>query len=376
MSGVWTTIESDPGVFTELIGQIGIKGVQVEELYDLETSSLEKLKPIYGLIFLFKWQKDEKDNRSTTDSSSVFFAKQTVPNACATQAILNILLNRPEVSLGKEIEQFKTFAQELPPEYRGVAIGNSEMIRVAHNSFARPEPFHFEEKDDKDDKDDEAFHFIGYVPIGGQLYELDGLKHGPIKLGECNLNNWLEKVKPVIETRIAKYSAKEIRFNLLALCANRKDLYTTQLATEQTTHDKLVNDIKAHSNTANSNSNSNAMDTKEDNRSKAELETALTAVDGRISQLRESIAAEDTKFKAWKAENVRRRHNYVPFVFHLLKALAERDKLKELQDKATKVAAERHTHRQAQKEKDKQKEKDAKDKDKTTTTATATAPKK
>lgn len=50
MSESWTTIESDPGVFTELIETFGVKGVQVEELWDCSAESLAE--HTYVLLYL------------------------------------------------------------------------------------------------------------------------------------------------------------------------------------------------------------------------------------------------------------------------------------------------------------------------------------
>lgn len=96
---------------------------------------------------------------------------------------------------------------------KGLAIGNQPLIKKVHNSFSRfagatfkltyrPEPFSISQVESG--KAD-AFHFISYVPIKGKLYELDGLKAGPICLGDCTDDDWLKKVAPVIKQRMDQY---------------------------------------------------------------------------------------------------------------------------------------------------------------------------
>ena len=56
-------------------------------------------------LFLFKWTADEEPAGSVVQDSrldKIFFAKQVINNACATQAILSVLMNieDPAVALG------------------------------------------------------------------------------------------------------------------------------------------------------------------------------------------------------------------------------------------------------------------------------------
>jgi len=311
----WCTIESDPGVFTELIEQIGVKGVQVEELYSLDEGSFEDVKPVYGLIFLFKWRHGEKDDRPFTENEKVFFASQVINNACATQAILSILLNAPEIDIGTELQNFKNFTMDFPPEMKGLAISNSDLIRTVHNSFSRPEPFVFGGK--SVEKDDDLYHFISYVPIEGHLWELDGLKGGPIDLGTATTSDWIDKVRPVIQKRIERYAKSEIRFNLLAVVGNKAQIFTQEIQNWEKNITTMT-----------------ALAAEAQGEEAEDLKQKIQAAQEEVTKLQNKVSAEEEKFKAWKAENVRRKHNYVPFLVNLLRILAEKGELMPLVQKA------------------------------------------
>ncbi|CEF74064.1 hypothetical protein FGSG_01863 [Fusarium graminearum PH-1] len=227
MSGGWNTIESDAGVFTSLIENLGVKDVQFEELLTLDPSELLTLHPVYGVIFLFKYPTDqpyatpEGPRDGSFDhaaSENIFFAAQTIQNACATQALLSVLLNKTkDVEVGEQLGDFREFTMVLPPEFRGEALSNSDLIREVHNSFARSSPF-ADETDKTGAETEDAFHFIAYTPINGTLYELDGLQPAPISHGACSSEEFSTKVVDVLQRRIARYDSTEIRFNLLAMC--------------------------------------------------------------------------------------------------------------------------------------------------------------
>lgn len=286
----WCTIESDPGVFNEMMWNLGATGVAVEEIYSLDGIEDRSDFQSYGLIFLFKYV-EEVDERPILDeeaTNGLIFSRQVVTNACATQALLSVLLNAPNIDLGDELTEFKSFVSILDPESRGMAIENSDRIREVHNSFARNEPFMTEDsKHDKNAEHEDAHHFIAFLPHMGCVYELDGLKPGAIQVGTYeHPEQWLSAVKPAIVARMQRYAASETHFALLSLRPRRSHQLLKALEVVSSDNERVL------------------------------LE----------AQLSEERAVEEQQ----RLENVRRRHNYVPFTVKLLQILARRGQLQPL----------------------------------------------
>ncbi|XP_022110846.1 ubiquitin carboxyl-terminal hydrolase isozyme L5-like [Acanthaster planci] len=329
-AGNWCLIESDPAVFTELIRGFGVTGAQVEEIWTLDDeASLARLKPVHGLIFLFKWQAGEEPSGAVVQDSrleKIFFAKQVITNACATQAILSVLLNcqHEDIDLGKKLSEFKEFTSSFDPTMKGLSISNSEVIRQVHNGFSRQQMFEFDSS--LANKDEDAYHFVGYIPISGRLYELDGLKEGPVDLGKCDPDDWLKTVKPAIEQRIKKYSAGEIHFNLMAIISDRRMIF-------QRKYDKMKAQLDALE------TQGEVMETDQ-SASKPQTAASIQSELGRLTMLLEE---EDKKAKRFKVENIRRKHNYLPMIMELLKVLASKGELLPLVQKAQEKAAAQAT---------------------------------
>ena len=133
-----------------------------------------------------------------SSSNLYLLMKQTATNACASVALLNIINNVPDINLGEPLQQFNNFTSDFSPALRGDAIANFQFLKEVHNSFARKMDMLTSDlalknevaaasrkrKASKQDDTESSFHFIAFVPIGGEMWKLDGLDREPYSIGE------------------------------------------------------------------------------------------------------------------------------------------------------------------------------------------------
>ncbi|CAL1702373.1 unnamed protein product [Somion occarium] len=270
----FAVIESDPGVFTMLMRKLGVHGLEVMELYDIEPWAVDHLDP-HGLIFCYLCadengteDEDVQDDCDAPDpdAQDIWFANQLSDDACASQAMLNIIFNCRGVQLDPSLHRFHMDTEKMSWVMKGLAITNCQFIREAQNSLARPADLRAanhsiatkiskemkhknastatpaskkrksttktnrgkKQQKTKEDQQD-TFHFIAYVPCDGKVWELDGLRiSGPLEVGEISdaggpsgRQGWMDVVRPALKLKMQRHlsgeAREQIRYNLLAI---------------------------------------------------------------------------------------------------------------------------------------------------------------
>ncbi|KAI0474981.1 ubiquitin carboxyl-terminal hydrolase [Xylariaceae sp. FL0804] len=240
----WVELESEPGFFNAMLHELGAKDLKIQEVLGIDEVTLAELrKPVHGLIFLYQWNgEDESDEGREPCPQNLWFGNQTTTNACATVALMNIIMNAQDAKLGPELLEFKSLTKSLSPPHRGHALDRNDFIRGIHNSVARrldllSEDLLLDNKFDAAQKrksgkgkksqqknpskrhkmEQEAYHYIAYVPVDGQVWELDGFDKHPRCVGPHAPDDpWLSVASRAVSARMATVGF--LSFNLLAVC--------------------------------------------------------------------------------------------------------------------------------------------------------------
>lgn len=163
----------------------------------------------------------------------------------------------------------------------GHVVASSDQIREVHNSFSKTSPFSLDPSAVPDDAKEDAYHFITYLPVHGLLYELDGLQASPIMHAPVDEGDgWLDAARDTIQARIDTYPPGSVMFNLLAVRADPVPRLQAELAQPDLS-------------------------------------------EGRRFEAQEQLSHEQAKRARGAMENSLRRHNILPVVLELFKALAD-----------------------------------------------------
>ncbi|KAI1338101.1 cysteine proteinase [Xylariaceae sp. FL0016] len=241
----WVELESEPAFFNALLKALGTRDLKVQEVFGLDDMIMSCLpKPVYGLIFLFPWvEEDESSEGRQECPGNLWFNNQVTANSCATVAITNVIFNARNVDLGTKLQEFQEQNRTLPPSHKGHSLNKNDFIRAIHNSVARRSDLLSEDllldnkweaarkkkrarkpagtkssSSRRKKAEDETFHYIAFVPVESQVWELDGFEEKPKCLGPYKEDGWLGVASLAIQERMARDENAMLSFNLLAIC--------------------------------------------------------------------------------------------------------------------------------------------------------------
>ncbi|KAK4338203.1 hypothetical protein RND71_042690 [Anisodus tanguticus] len=218
----WIPLEANPDVMNQFIWGLGVPPDEAEcyDVYGLDEELLEMVpKPVLAVLFLFPLTPQnfkleiihESCLQVQDPTSTVFFMKQTVGNACGTIDPLHAIGNITSeilVDEGSFLDKFFKSTALMDPMERASFLEKDREMEVAHSVAAAAGdtevPVNVED------------HFICFTCVDGQLYELDGDRSGPISHGASTPSTLLQDAAKVIQKMIQK-NPDSMNFNVIAI---------------------------------------------------------------------------------------------------------------------------------------------------------------
>ncbi|CAL4093265.1 unnamed protein product [Meganyctiphanes norvegica] len=223
----WMPLESNPVVMNKFLTGMGVPSSwAMNDVLGMDEELLAMVpQPVGAVILLypindtneaFKAQQEESiEKAGQTVSDKVYFMKQFVGNACGTVALIHSLANNTDkISLSDgALKTFLKKTESMNPEERGHSLEEDEGISQAHEASAQEGQSAMVDRDTKLDT-----HFIAFVHVEGNLYELDGRKKFAINHGDTTPETLLPD-SAVICKQFMERDPKEMRYAVVALTA-------------------------------------------------------------------------------------------------------------------------------------------------------------
>ncbi|XP_004245809.1 ubiquitin carboxyl-terminal hydrolase 3-like [Solanum lycopersicum] len=218
----WLPLEANPDVMNQFLWSRGVPPDEVEcyDVYGLDEELLGMVpKPVLAVLFLYPLTSQSEAERVQQDSeikvkdptSTIYFMKQTVGNACGTIGLLHAIGNiTSEIKLdeGSFLDKFFKSTACMDPMERASFLESDTEIEVAHSVAATA--------GDTEVPVNVDTHFICFTCVDGQLYELDGRKSRPISHGASTPSSLLQDAAKVIQKMMQK-NPDSMNFNIIAI---------------------------------------------------------------------------------------------------------------------------------------------------------------
>ncbi|KAJ2719797.1 Ubiquitin carboxyl-terminal hydrolase isozyme L3 [Coemansia sp. Benny D115] len=222
----WVPLESSPDALGRYIHRLGAsKSSGFSDVWGLDDELLAMVpQPVRSVIFLFPYTDKYVENRNRLLASStakvspnVWFMRQTIGNACGTMAVFHSLGNNlKEVPVTSHLAEFFEKVKDMTPAERAANFETNEAIAVSHSEAAT------DTRSTAPSADDEVNnHYVAFVAVDGDLYELDGTVDKPINHGPTT--DLLKDAAKVIKERIAFFDGESQEFSVISFGPNISD---------------------------------------------------------------------------------------------------------------------------------------------------------